>query len=446
MDNLYYQSDSVIYFQRFSVIISEFLLLYVTYLYIHSFKTQISTQTKVIVYLFVSLHAGLLIIDHIHFQYNNLIISVLFLCFYSINIGNYWLLAIFYSILVCLKHLFLPLAPIFAIFLLKNYCFQSKYMFKRLLILIFIAITILCITFLPIIISAIYYSKVIGNSYENSFEKLFQNSIEIIKIQLIQIFQRLFPFGRGLLHTYWAPNVWALYTLIDKLLYKIFNQLLLKFLTKIEFLLQNMSFYTLKLSILTQKYSFFTEKLQFLTQKVEISHSNVIIDSFSGKTGIFLFHILPNITPLICIILYLLLIIYPIIIIIKMNKIIIINNNNFIKIIIYCFISFFMIGYHLHEKYLLLPLICQLLLLLNNKLSNNQSNNQTNNETNNQSNNQTNNQLNNNNIETNYHLIKHQQCLAVSNELLLLLTQIGLFQLFPLLFTLQELFTKCMLF
>jgi ALG6, ALG8 glycosyltransferase family len=70
----------------------------------------------------IILNAGLLLVDHIHFQYNGMLLGILFLSFDAANRRQYIRTTIYFCILVLMKHLFVFLVPAFGFFLLRSYC------------------------------------------------------------------------------------------------------------------------------------------------------------------------------------------------------------------------------------------------------------------------------------------------------------------------------------
>ena len=130
-------------FQRFSVIFCDFLLIFALYRFVHSFSLHNNddnnnnnnnnkkknnnnninkSNEKLITFSIILFNVGLLFIDHIHFQYNGLLLGILILIFDSINRKKYLLTTILFSFLLLMKHLFVFFVPIFGLFLLRQYC------------------------------------------------------------------------------------------------------------------------------------------------------------------------------------------------------------------------------------------------------------------------------------------------------------------------------------
>ena len=137
-------------------------------------------------------NSALILVDHIHFQYNGMMLGLLLLSVAAIERGRVYLGAFLFCTLLCMKHIFLYVAPVYFVYLLRGHCGACCWP-PRLLPgnLVKLGSTVLATV---LVLTSPFLS---------------------LK-QLEQIAQRLFPFGRGLTHAYWAPNCWALYNTLDR--------------------------------------------------------------------------------------------------------------------------------------------------------------------------------------------------------------------------------------
>ena len=197
-----YDSIKCKIFMRSTVLLGDlFLFFSIKFL---SRNINLSLNKYLSLLISIQFYAGLVIIDNIHFQYNGILFGLFFISLGFIAKKKYIYGAIFYIICLCMKHIFIYFAPAYFLFYLEYIIINNikKKKLKKLIIntiLIGISIcTVILISFLPFIAISIK---------ERNFS------------QLIQIKNRLFPIQRGLLHTYWAPNFWALYSFLDKILY-----------------------------------------------------------------------------------------------------------------------------------------------------------------------------------------------------------------------------------
>ncbi|KAF1833532.1 hypothetical protein BDW02DRAFT_599008 [Decorospora gaudefroyi] len=193
--DLRYDSWQTIYFQRTTVIVTELVLVYALHLYV---KTSTSKLTAHAAALSVVLSPGLLIIDHIHFQYNGFLYGILVLSMVLARNNSTLLLSgLLFAALLCFKHIYLYLAPAYFAYLLRVYCLGQRSSFPYFTIRFFNCLKL-------------------GGGVAAVFTSAFAPFA--LWGQLDQVFSRLFPFSRGLCHAYWAPNVWAMYSFSDRVL------------------------------------------------------------------------------------------------------------------------------------------------------------------------------------------------------------------------------------
>ena len=80
--------------------------------------------------LSILLSPGLLIIDHIHFQYNGCMYGILIASMVLARKRSTLLLSgLSFAALLCMKHIYLYLAPAYFVYLLRVYCLSPKSIF-----------------------------------------------------------------------------------------------------------------------------------------------------------------------------------------------------------------------------------------------------------------------------------------------------------------------------
>ncbi|PNY23054.1 Dolichyl pyrophosphate Glc1Man9GlcNAc2 alpha-1,3-glucosyltransferase [Tolypocladium capitatum] len=281
-----HESWQTICFQRATVLLTEVLLAYALQLFIDSTPLP-SKRAAQVAALSIFLSPGLLIIDHIHFQYNGFMYGILVLSLVLARCKSTLLhCGLVFAALLCFKHIHLYLAPAYFVFLLREYCLSAR--------------SILRIKF--------FNCVKLGAGVVAIFAAAFGPFA--MMGQISQLLSRLFPFSRGLCHAYWAPNVWALYSLADRALIHLAPRLGLE----------------LK-----------TEALQSVTR---------------GLVGDTAFAVLPEISPRVCFVLTLLFQGLPLIKLFSQR-----TWENFIGAVTLCGYASFLFGWHVHEKAILLVII-----------------------------------------------------------------------------------------
>lgn len=117
--------------------LSEFCIIYVWIQLTFNFRCiqQLSSNESKRFLLSTALlsNFGLLIIDHIHFQYNGILYGILLLSISFMMEERFLCSAFLFAVLLNMKHIFVYISPIYIVYLLKVYCLQSESITKALI-------------------------------------------------------------------------------------------------------------------------------------------------------------------------------------------------------------------------------------------------------------------------------------------------------------------------
>ncbi|KAG9036515.1 glycosyl transferase, partial [Tulasnella sp. UAMH 9824] len=292
LNNLKYDAWSVIAFQRTTVIVTELVMAAALLRFI---RGSADKTMQTIISASILLHPSFLIVDHIHFQYNGFMFGILLWSILMAKEGNKLASGILFAVLLNFKHIYMYLAPAYFIYLLRSYCMtpQGTPLPKQFLALANAVILVFAVSLGPFTIMG----------------------------QLPQLLSRLFPFTRGLNHAYWAPNAWALVTMLDRVLLKVAQIF-----------------------------------------KPEIINEAGVQSTSRGLVGDTVFAVIPNVKPIHT---FIITVAFQLIWLFKLWRVP--TYKSFVCALTLCGWTSFMFGWHVHEKAIMLVLVPLSLMAADNQ-------------------------------------------------------------------------------
>ncbi|XP_073072069.1 dolichyl pyrophosphate Glc1Man9GlcNAc2 alpha-1,3-glucosyltransferase isoform X6 [Manis javanica] len=302
--NVNYSSARTLLFQRFSVIFTDALFVYAVHeccKCIDGKKAgkELTEKPKFILSVLLLWNFGLLIVDHIHFQYNGFLFGLMLLSIARLFQKRHMEGAFLFAVLLHFKHIYLYIAPAYGIYLLRSYCFTANKPDGSIRWNSFSFVRLISLGLVVFLVSALSLGPFLALN------------------QLPQVFSRLFPFKRGLCHAYWAPNFWALYNALDKVLCVIGSEL----------------------------------KLLDPNKIAKASMTSGLVQQFQHT-------VLPSVTPLATLLCSLVAILPSIFCLWFKPQ----GPRGFLQCLILCALSSFIFGWHVHEKAILLAVLPMSLL------------------------------------------------------------------------------------
>eukprot|EP00755_Sulcionema_specki_P040006 Sspe_Gene.113896::Locus_98687_Transcript_1_1_Confidence_1.000_Length_1605::g.113896::m.113896/K03849/ALG8; alpha-1,3-glucosyltransferase len=197
LHNLDYSSPATVTFQRLSVIVADVLLYAAVAIYLSGDKLSRGDYWWRLG--LVVLYPGLLMVDNIHFQYNGFLYGLWVLSLIAADKGRYVLCGGIFAVVLCFKHIYMYMAPAYFFFLLHRYCLTSPTVLGkvgRTVQLGAVVVAVFAVCFGPFAVAGL----------------------------LPAVLRRMFPWGRGLCHAYWAPNLYAVYNILDMVMARLLGR------------------------------------------------------------------------------------------------------------------------------------------------------------------------------------------------------------------------------